>query len=48
MGFHFRVFIIDKRRIIQYYTVNNLLCGRSVDELLRILQSIQYIKRIRT
>lgn len=24
--------------------VNNLLCGRSVNELLRILQSIQYIK----
>ena len=38
------VFIIDKEGIIQYYTVNNLLCGRSVNELLRILQSIQYIK----
>lgn len=38
------LFIIDKEGIIQYYTVNNLLCGRSVNELLRILQSIQYIK----
>jgi peroxiredoxin (alkyl hydroperoxide reductase subunit C) len=38
------VFIIDKEGIIQYYTVNNLLCGRSVNELLRILRSIQYIK----
>ena len=38
------VFIIDKEGIIQYYTVNNLLCGRNIDELLRILQSIQYIK----
>ena len=38
------VFIIDKEGIIQYYTVNNLLCGRSIDELLRILQSIQSIK----
>jgi peroxiredoxin 2/4 len=38
------VFIIDKEGIIQYYTVNNLLCGRSVDELIRILQSIQYVK----
>jgi len=38
------VFIIDKEGIIQYYTVNNLLCGRSSDELLRILRSIQYIK----
>ena len=39
------IFIIDKEGIIQYYTVNNLLCGRSVNELLRILQSIQYIKK---
>ena len=38
------LFIIDKERIIQYYEVNNLLCGRSVNELLRILNSIQYIK----
>lgn len=38
------VFIIDKEGIIQYYTINNLLCGRSVNELLRILQSIQYVK----
>jgi peroxiredoxin (alkyl hydroperoxide reductase subunit C) len=38
------IFIIDKEGIIQYYTVNNLLCGRSIDELIRILQSIQYIK----
>jgi peroxiredoxin (alkyl hydroperoxide reductase subunit C) len=37
-------FIIDKEGIIQYYTVNNLLCGRSITELLRILQSIQYVK----
>lgn len=38
------LFIIDKQGIIQYYTVNNLLCGRSVNELLRILKSIQYVK----
>lgn len=38
------LFIIDKEGIIQYYTVNNLLCGRSVNELIRILQSIQYVK----
>ena len=31
------LFIIDKEGIIQYYTVNNLLCGRSINELLRIL-----------
>ena len=38
------VFIIDKEGIIQYYSVNNLLCGRNIDEWLRILKSIQYIK----
>ena len=38
------LFIIDKEGIIQYYTVNNLLCGRSINELLRILKSIQYTK----
>lgn len=44
-GFAFPgIFVIDKEGIIQYYTVNNLLCGRSINELLRILQSIQYIK----
>ena len=38
------LFIIDKEGIIQYYTINNLLCGRSINELLQILKSIQYIK----
>ena len=39
------VFIIDKEGIIQYYTVNNLLCSRSISELIRILESIQYVKK---
>lgn len=44
-GFPFPgLFIIDKEGIIQYYTVHNLLCGRSITELLRILKSIQYVK----
>ena len=38
------LFIIDKEGIIQYYTVNNLLCGRNVREILRVLKSIQYVK----
>ena len=38
------LFIIDKEGVIQYYTVNNLLCGRNINELLRILESIQYVK----
>ncbi len=45
-GFAFPgLFIIDKEGIIQYYTVNNLLLGRNISELVRILQSIQYIKK---
>ncbi len=39
------VFIVDKDGIIQYYTVNNLLCSRSVNELLRIIESIQYVNK---
>jgi peroxiredoxin (alkyl hydroperoxide reductase subunit C) len=39
------VFIIDKEGIIQYYSVNNLLCSRSISELIRILGSIQYVKK---
>jgi len=39
------VFIIDKDGIIQYYTVNNLLCGRNISEILRILRSIQFLKK---
>jgi peroxiredoxin (alkyl hydroperoxide reductase subunit C) len=38
------LFIIDKEGLIQYYNVNNLLCGRSINEIIRILKSIQYIK----
>ena len=39
------LFIIDKEGIIQYYNVNNLLCSRSISELIRILESIQYVKK---
>lgn len=38
------LFIIDKEGLIQYYNVNNLLCGRNVNEILRNLKSIQFIK----
>jgi len=39
------LFIIDKEGVIQYYTANNLLCGRSVNEILRVLRAIQYLKQ---
>jgi peroxiredoxin (alkyl hydroperoxide reductase subunit C) len=39
------IFIIDKEGIIQYYTVNNLLYSSNVNELLRIIKSIQYVKK---
>lgn len=38
------VFIIDKDGVIQYYNVNNLLCGRDIGEILRVLRVIQYLK----
>ena len=38
------LFIIDKEGIIQYYSINNLLCGRNINEIIRILRSIQYVK----
>lgn len=37
------LFIIDKQGVIQYYSVNNLLCIRNINEILRILRSIQII-----
>jgi len=39
------LFIIDKEGMIQYYTANNLLCGRSTNEILRVLRSVQYVKQ---
>ena len=38
------IFILDKEGIIQYYTVNSLLCSRSINELIRVIESIQYVK----
>lgn len=38
------LFLIDKEGVIQYYSVNNLLCSRNVNEILRILRSVQFIK----
>lgn len=37
------LFIIDKQGMIQYYSVNNLLCIRNLNEIMRILRSIQRI-----
>lgn len=37
------VFIIDDKGILQSYTVNNLGVGRSVDEVLRIIQAYQFV-----
>jgi len=38
------LFIIDKDGIIQYYTINNLLCSRNINETIRVLKSIQDVK----
>ena len=40
------IFIIDKAGIIQYYNINNPLCGRNVNEIFKVLKSIQYLKEI--
>lgn len=38
------LFIIDKEGVVQYATINNLSFGRSVEETLRVLQSIQHVQ----
>jgi peroxiredoxin 2/4 len=38
------LFIIDMDGIIQHATINNLEFGRSVNEVLRVLQAIQYVQ----
>lgn len=38
------LFIIDKEGVIQHSTINNLAIGRSVDETLRTLQALQYVR----
>ena len=35
------MFIIDPDGILQYYVVNNLNVGRSVDEMLRVIDALQ-------
>ncbi len=38
------LFLIDREGVVQHATINNLACGRSVDETLRTLQAIQYVQ----
>ena len=37
------IFVIDDKGILQSYTVNNLAVGRSVDEVLRLIQAYQFV-----
>ena len=39
------IFIIDDKGVLQSYTVNNLGVGRSVDEVLRLIQAYQYVAK---
>ncbi len=41
---HRGLFIIDREGIIQHITINNLSCGRSINETLRVLKAIQYVQ----
>ena len=36
------LFIIDKQGVVQHATVNNMAFGRNVDEVIRVLDAIQY------
>ena len=36
------LFIIDKDGMVQHATVNNMAFGRNVDEVLRVLDALQY------
>jgi peroxiredoxin 2/4 len=38
------LFIIDPDGVVQHATVNNLPVGRSVDEILRLLQAFQHVR----
>ena len=38
------LFIIDKEGVVQHATVNNMAFGRNVDEVLRVLDAIQYVQ----
>jgi peroxiredoxin 2/4 len=35
-------FLIDKEGVVQQQTINNLPLGRSVDEMLRLVEALQY------
>ena len=38
------LFIIDDRGVLKHITVNDLLVGRSVDEVLRLVQAYQFFE----
>lgn len=39
------LFLIDKEGIVQHITVNNLPLGRSTDEVLRLVDALQYVEK---
>jgi peroxiredoxin (alkyl hydroperoxide reductase subunit C) len=38
-------FLIDRQGIVQHQTINNLPLGRNVDEMLRMLDALQYFEK---
>ncbi len=45
-GLAFRgVFILDKNNVVQSTTINNMSLGRNVDELLRIIDALQFVEK---
>lgn len=39
------LFLIDKKGIVRHVTVNDLPLGRSVDEVLRLVDALQYVEK---
>jgi peroxiredoxin (alkyl hydroperoxide reductase subunit C) len=39
------LFVLDKEGVIRHITVNDLPLGRNVDEVLRVLDALQYFEK---
>lgn len=44
-GIAFRgVFVLDKENIVQSFTINNLSLGRNIEEVVRIIDALQFVE----
>lgn len=40
------VFLLDKNNVVQYMSVNNLALGRSIEEILRVIDSVMHVEKV--